>query len=85
MQYVLTQEELDALRGAAEKAKLDARDRVQKLCTLVAQHMPVPRRWDPAATPIPWGCILVGPNKNGYCDDCPVQDDCPYPHKKWSK
>jgi hypothetical protein len=85
MQYVLTQEELDALKGAAEKAKIDTREQVQRLCTLVALHMPVPRRWSSSATPTPWGCILVDPNKNGYCDDCPAQEDCPHPHKRWSK
>lgn len=85
MQYVLTQEELDALRGAAAKVQLEERDKVQKLCTLVAEHMPVPMPWSPESPPRPMGCILLRSHQSGYCDNCPVKADCPHPHKKWSK
>lgn len=85
MQYILSQEELDALKWAAEKAEFDVRVRVQRLCTLVAQHMPVPMPWSPESPPRPMGCILTRAHQSGYCDNCPVKDDCPHPHKKWSK
>lgn len=86
MQYLLTQQEYDALyrekrlRTDGEKAKL------QELCTLAALHIPVVVEWRHDKTPRPWGCIL-GPREQdpGYCDKCPAQDVCPHDGKEWSK
>ena len=86
MQYLLTQEEYDALhrkktsRTEAEKSKLQA------LCTLAAQHIPLAANEWADRTPKPWGCIL-GPREQspGYCDSCPATEVCPYEFKKWSQ
>ena len=86
MQFILTQQEYDALlrekrlRSDGEKAKLQA------LCTLAANHIPVLREWSPDVAPAPWGCIL-GPlsPRPEYCDECPAKDVCPHDGKEWSK
>lgn len=86
MQYLLTQQEYEALhrekrlRTDGEKAKL------QELCTLAAQHIPIVVEWGSDKTPRPWGCIL-GPREQHpcYCDECPAQDVCPHESKEWSK
>lgn len=86
MQYVLTQEEFDALKAeSANKAKaLEAT--LQDLCTKVADHMPIVT-WKADGKPTPWGCILseIGERYCGYCDDCPVKDVCPLEYKRWSQ
>lgn len=88
MQYILTQEEFDALQARA-LAKQIVIDRLQTACTLVADHMPIKAPWAPASTdPKPWGCILsqTSPTKDEwYCDHCPVRNICPQPNKNWSK
>ena len=41
----------------------------------------------------PWGCLLTKakPDEEGYCEDewycdkCPVQKECPYEYKSYSK
>lgn len=84
MQYILTQEEYDALSA---KQKLDIgmqRSKLQKLCTKVADTMPVSVKWINEGKPEPWGCIITT-NFEHYCDECPVQEICPHEHKEWSK
>lgn len=84
MQYVLTQEEYDALRA---KQALDLgmkKDQLQKLCTRIADDMPVSVKWIDNGNPHPWGCILTTKYEH-YCDDCPVQEICPNEDKEWSK
>lgn len=84
MQYILTEQEYAELkREQSAKAKVSA-DRLQEICTLAAQHIPVPCDWSQDKQPRPWGCILANP-RSGYCDDCPVSDVCPNPRKEWSK
>lgn len=84
MQYMLTEEEYTELkREHSAKAKA-ASDRLQEICVLAAQHIPVPHEWSSDKTPRPWGCILAKPSP-GYCDDCPVSEICPNPRKEWSK
>ncbi len=89
MMYILTQEELDELKS---KKALDFKmkaDKLQKLCTEIADKMPVVWGWgnyDGVTDPKPWGCILSRDDKREwYCDKCPVTDICPYPNKHWSK
>jgi hypothetical protein len=84
MQYVLTQEEYDALRARQEHELTLSRAKLQKLCTNIADTMPVKRSWDPKAEPAPWGCILTEKHEH-YCDLCPVQEICPESDKEWSK
>lgn len=86
MQYILTQAEYDELRA---KQTLDLgmqKSKLQKLCTLIADTMPVSVRWVNEGKPEPWGCVITA-ERNGeewYCDECPVQDICPA-EKAWSQ
>ena len=85
MQYLLTQEEYDALR-ARQQHEIDiSRDQLQKLCSEIADTMPIKRPWNKNAEPAPWGCVLTVDGEEWYCDRCPVQKICPNPYKEWSK
>lgn len=81
MQYILTQEEYDALTTVKKKAEIAQTRTLQRLCTKIANEMPVGSRID--CPPEPWGCIIGNPDN--YCDDCPVQTICPNEWKSWSK
>lgn len=84
MQYILTQEEYNELRA---KQKLDLgmqKSKLQKLCTLVADTMPVSVSWVNEGKPEPWGCIITSGCWH-CCDECPVQDICPHEEKEWSQ
>ena len=92
MMYVLTQEELDELKTNSKSIKLENTEKLQKLCTMLANTTPVRRSWD-KGEPKPWGCIL---NRSGarteegfmnprYCDYCPVREICPHPNQNYSK
>jgi len=90
MQYILTNDEYTSLRDAPDIARYEQEEKIQTLCTMVANHMPVPRPWaGENAEPQPWGCILTPSTLNrsnpGYCDDCPVKNMCPKKGKLWSK
>ena len=82
MQYILSQEEIDA---QCEKARVLERlpsvDELQKFCTLVADNMLVTDGWKKGQV---WGCILSS-KREWYCDDCPAEKVCPYQNKNWSK
>lgn len=86
MQYLLTEKEFSALQEAAAKRESEESAVLQNLCTQVALLKPIKVNWRDGDD-LPWGCILIkDPTKNpGYCDHCPVQEHCPYPHKEWSK
>jgi hypothetical protein len=85
MQYILTQEEYDALRTEQALNLEIKRDQLQKLCTRIADNMPVSVKWlDNGRNPQPWGCILSVDHEH-YCDHCPVQDICPSDRMEWSK
>lgn len=88
MQYILTQEELDALKAEQRARLYGSKKDLQKLATLAARHIPVKPNWAPRTSdPSPWGCALDGPeHKNmGYCDCCPAQIICPSDSKSYSK
>ena len=86
MQYLLTQQEYDALRDTKRRLSEEQETDLQALCTLAAQHIPVVVEWRSDKTPRPWGCILGPREQNpGYCDQCPAQEVCPYKGKEWSK
>lgn len=85
MQYILTEVEYAELKLRHEGRTRTATARLQEICTLAAQHIPVPCDWSQDKQPRPWGCILAKPRSSGYCDDCPVSDVCPNPRKEWSK
>lgn len=94
MQYLLTEEEYKALhkriREAEEKAPSISKKKLQELCTKIADTMPIKKSWDKKADPSPWGCKITVEKdpENGYewyCDDCPVQEICPYEYQEYSK
>lgn len=82
MQYILSQEEYDALKAKQKHELSLERKNLQELCTKIANEMPVDRDWSEDKEP--WGCILTEEGV-GYCDDCPVQTICPYSYKEYSK
>lgn len=84
MKYILTEAEYTELKQAHSARAKAASDRLQEICVLAAQHIPVSRDWSEDKTPRPWGCILATPSPH-YCDDCPVSEICPNPRKRWSK
>jgi len=86
MQYLLTQQEYEALRREKQLYTEAQTTELQKLCTMAAQHIPVVIEWSRDTTPSPWGCILSrGEQDPGYCDCCPAQEVCPHEGKEWSK
>lgn len=83
MQYILTQEEYDALKKEQVQAISLNKERRQDLCTRIANEMPVYHCKE--LPPEPWGCILNTNSSTHYCDGCPVQDICPSDRKDWSQ
>jgi hypothetical protein len=82
MQYILTQDEYNALL-AKQTLKIELQTKkLQDLCTKIANTMPVKRRWDKKDSS-PWGCALT--IDDWCCDECPVQSICPNEFKNWSK
>ena len=86
MQYILSEAEYQELKRDQATRLRVKQEKLQSICTLAAQHIPVAHDWSHDKTPRPWGCILGPDEQNpGYCDDCPVSDLCPHPGKEWSK
>ena len=56
MQYILTQEEMDELKKAKQRSFDVTTKQLQKLCTKIANEMPVVWGWG-GPDPKPWGCI----------------------------
>lgn len=87
MQYILTQEEYDALKKERKHEIELSVSKLQKLCTKISDEMPIKRGWAKDEEPKPWGCVITQ-EKDGdewYCDSCPVQDICPKQYKPYSK
>jgi hypothetical protein len=86
VQYLITQQEYEALHREQKLRTDDETAKLQELCTLAAQHIPIVVEWAIDKTPRPWGCIL-GPHEQDpvYCDRCPAQTVCPNERKEWSK
>lgn len=85
MQYILSQQELDALKDVQAAKISTSKSTLQEFCTLAALHIPVYRKWDKSLTP--WGCILVskGESNPRYCDECPAKQFCPSTIKEFSQ
>lgn len=82
MQYILTQEEYDALLKKVDDAKhVPSIKELQKFATMIANEVPVKSGW---AKGKPWGCIKTVEYEH-YCDECPAQTICPNKYKSWSK
>lgn len=86
MQYVLTEDEYKGLAQVKALLTLNESEKLQDLCTLAANRIPVEVDWM-EGDPRPWGCILNSdPDQNpGYCDHCPAEEVCPHEWKRWSK
>jgi hypothetical protein len=86
MQYILTQEELDALKTTQKSALRLTEKKLQTLCTKICNEMPIKWGWG-GPDPKPWGCILSTNDDadEWYCDKCPVVEICPSNKKCWSK
>lgn len=90
MQYILTQEEYEALitdrnnlkRLLDRKTYAEYTAELQKFATLIADNLPISRGGG-----LPdqvWGCIFTK-DYEWYCDNCPAQNICPNQYKDWSK
>lgn len=83
MQYILTEQEYKELLYAKEYTTTLSKNKLQTLCTKIANEMPVKWGWN-GPDPKPWGCV-ISQKEEWYCDKCPVQTICPYDHKEYSK
>lgn len=83
MQYVLDEKEYADLKAKADALPKISDGEYQKLMTKIADTMPVALSWDKNKK-APWMCIISA-NVEAYCDECPVQDICRYPSKRWSQ
>lgn len=85
MQYILSEEEMEEVRQLRVKLKsLPSVDKLQEMCSKIADEYPSWRGWDGKEEPTPWTCVLTAEYEH-YCDKCPVQEICPEPYKSWSK
>lgn len=87
MQYLLSEEEYMALVSKQEERDEKKLAELQKLCTLVADKVPIVWPWgdkNQNQNPRPWGCIL-SVDREWYCDHCLAQELCPCTRKHWSK
>lgn len=85
MQYVLSQEEMAEVEALKHKMKeLPPVDKLQKMCTKIANEWPTFKGWDGKSKAHPWGCIITS-DEEWYCDKCPVITICPYKWKSFSK
>jgi hypothetical protein len=101
MQYILTQEEYDSLSKKKLDLASRHIANLQRACTLAADHVPVMWGWGgewdaefkkrlPEVAK-PWGCMITKEanseygDSEWYCDECPVQKECPYEYKSYSK
>lgn len=85
MQYMLTEQEYLDLKNGIESERLKLKDTIQRLCVEVAMNKPV-KFWGNKTADV-WGCPIHSDSDEtySYCDECPVQNDCPEEYKRWSK
>jgi len=84
MMYILTEEEMQALKSDQRSIQLENKKKLQALCTKIANEMPVKWGWGEKPDPKPWGCVL-STREEWYCDSCPVQEICPSNRKTYSQ
>jgi len=85
MMYILTEEELQALKAQQKSIRLENTKKLQALCTKIADEMPIKWSWGgPDKIVQPWGCIKTK-GSDWYCDQCPVHDICPSTSKRHSQ
>lgn len=85
MRYCLSEEEYNKLLVEPTKVDDEYRDKLQRVCLLAANFVPVPPDGEP------WGCYLDATGKpmkemkEHFCDGCPVRKECPYLSKKFER
>jgi hypothetical protein len=85
MQFVLTEEEYNSLKGSVDTGHAALSKTLQDLCTQVADLKPIEVESWQGWGHQPWGCVHSADiGEEWYCDHCPVQDVCPS-LKHWSK
>ena len=89
MQFILTQEEMDAytatrIRLHHLEQQLPDKELLQTMCTHIADSWATWKGWSGDHEARPWGCIVTK-KYDHYCDKCPVESICPMEHKSWSK
>lgn len=87
MQYLLTEEEMEAIRQRRRIAeKMPDIEALGNVCKHVADTMITTQDVNGygAGATTPYGCIHSTGPKYGYCDRCPVRGICPLP-KEFSK
>ena len=84
MQFLLSQEEFDELKARKAADDKATKETLQKLCTMVADHMPIDIPSWPGWKRGPWKCVINSKNEH-YCDHCPVEEICPNEYKHWSQ
>jgi len=82
MQYILTQKEYDKLLNGIENEREKLKTIIETLCTDVTNNKPI-LYWGNKKPKI-WECIRTNPHAS-YCDECSVQNVCPYKFKQYSK
>lgn len=94
MQYILDENEMKSFQTDREALReilktLPSTKTLQTMCTKIANEWPTFTGWDNKnpSEPRPWRCVITEEEDGNewYCDKCPVQNICPYPHKEWSK
>ena len=83
MQYIFTEDEFNNLHRQIDEAIAENSSTINKLCEMVADHMPITEWPGTKENPRPWGCCKTT-DEEWYCDNCPVQKVCRHP-KEWSK
>jgi hypothetical protein len=83
MMYILSEEEYRELTAKKATGIGLSEEKLQTLCTEIANEMPVVWGWG-GPDPKPWKCIITA-KYEWYCDNCPVQAICPNEDKEWSK
>lgn len=83
MQYILTEEEYRQLKQDLIDEKNYSRNVINKLCQMVADHLPLETYPGTKENPKPWGCVMTRKG-TWYCDGCPVREMCQMP-KMFSK
>ena len=85
MQYLLSEDEYNALKQKQQLEFKLKEDDLQALCTKIANEMPVTVSWYYKGEPTPWRCILNKTDPQLHCDKCPVLEICPNKHKDFSQ
>lgn len=87
MKYILSEKEYAILTKWSDEERKKNDQLIFDLCRKVCDNMPVDWGWG-GNDPKPWGCMvteLIEDDSEWFCDECPVQIECPYQHKKYSK